>query len=263
MSVDHGWMGDAWKFLPVGTAALVLWSALLGWWRRTIGLGYYTSQRYRRIAPGVCHEHVAGMFGSPTWQHPFEHADHENLQNEKTYTIRTWALGSLAYLTTWCDPRGTVILHTLITRSRFFRPKFALGYGGPIRLGKTHLSQVRDQAHVRESVPILLNSWHGHADIYQPPRAAPGRGSFIVGYSPVGTGEATPPFEVGPELDAFRATTRINSVTAIASFAEAFADKGFVREVLGPEPDLVDLMPLSRTRLKLQRLRKHAAALGR
>ncbi|MGW6898842.1 ETEC_3214 domain-containing protein [Streptomyces sp. NPDC054919] len=55
--------------------------------------------------------------------------------------MRTWPLGTLGYLVTWCNDHDEVLMYSLTTNSRFFRPRVAVG-PHRITLGRTPVASL-------------------------------------------------------------------------------------------------------------------------
>ncbi|KOU54865.1 hypothetical protein ADK56_03320 [Streptomyces sp. MMG1522] len=93
---------------------------------------------------GVANDHsVVGIdwekadlrqYSAPTGENECD----EPLQDVEV-TVRTWPLGLLGYLVTWCNDDDKVLMYSLTTRSRLFRPRVSIG-PHRITLGKTPLA---------------------------------------------------------------------------------------------------------------------------
>lgn len=148
---------NVWTLAAVLTALYTLSGVVRGWWNASLGKRRRLIRAYRRIAPFVRHDYVREQFGEPAWQHKrtvrtyrsgVEVGESESALDEVELTVRTWPLGLLGYLVTWCNEHDEVLMYSLTTRSRLFRPRVSIG-PHRITLGKTPLSR---GGHVRRVV---------------------------------------------------------------------------------------------------------------
>lgn len=140
---------NVWTLAAVLTALYTLLNLVKGWWRTRLGKSRGLSKAYRRMAPRVRHDYVKSLFGEPAWEHRQEvqtydtGEDAEVVLTPTELTVRTWPLGTLGYLVTWSDEHDSVLMYSLTTRSRLFRPRVAIG-PHRITLGRTPLASLPD-----------------------------------------------------------------------------------------------------------------------
>ncbi|MFD9224923.1 ETEC_3214 domain-containing protein [Streptomyces sp. NPDC060064] len=180
---------------------------------------------YRKLATYVRHDYVEGLFGEPAWEHKQSvkvyGADErdEAVLREVELTVRAWPLGMLGYLVTWCNEDGEVLMHSLTTRSRLFRPRVTVG---PYRitLGRSRLADLPATA------PEDFGPWpavgarrfsYAEQHYFGNPG---GYLHWVVGVSDVGS-PASPPVGCNewkqPQLADYREHARINSVLIVGS----------------------------------------------
>ncbi|MGW1942377.1 ETEC_3214 domain-containing protein [Streptomyces goshikiensis] len=138
---------NVWTLAAVLTALYTLLGLVAGWWRARLGKPRQLAKAYRRMAPRVRHDYVKSLFGEPAWEHEQEVKKYGAGEHDEVIlktvglTVRTWPLGTLGYLATWCDEHDSVLMYSLTTRSRFFRPRVAIG-PHRVTLGRTRLASL-------------------------------------------------------------------------------------------------------------------------
>ncbi|MFI0020087.1 ETEC_3214 domain-containing protein [Streptomyces griseus] len=139
---------SVWTLAAVLTALYTLSGIARGWWNASVGKRRRLMRACLRIAPYVRHEYVMQHFGEPASEHKQTvrkygtHAGNdeaESVLDDVELTVRTWPLGLLAYLVTWCNEDDEVLMYSLTTRSRLFRPRMSVG-PHRITLGRTPLA---------------------------------------------------------------------------------------------------------------------------
>ncbi|AXG82237.1 ETEC_3214 domain-containing protein [Streptomyces paludis] len=247
---------NVWTLAAVLTALYGLCGILRGWWHASLGKRRRLIRAYRRMAPYVRHDYVTELFGEPAWEHrqtvrtygADAGADEDELDvvlRDVELTVRTWPLGLLGYLVTWCNEHDEVLMYSLTTRSRLFRPRISVG---PYRitLGRTPLSSLpapgQDDA----------GPWHGlgaRRFSYAEQHYFGNPGGYLhwaVGVSDAGS-PAHPPIGCtedtwGPtELAGYRRQARINSVLIIGSTIDL---ESVLPYGIAPDHDRVRLLEL-------------------
>lgn len=153
---------NVWTLAAVLTALYGLYGIARGWWRASLGKRRRLIRAYRRMAPYVRHDYVTELFGEPAWEHKqtvrkyggaIREDEPEAGLTDVELTVRTWPLGLLGYLVTWCNKHDEILMYSLTTRSRLFRPRISVG---PYRitLGRTPL------ASLPTSDPDGTRPWH-------------------------------------------------------------------------------------------------------
>ncbi|MFD4956045.1 ETEC_3214 domain-containing protein [Streptomyces sp. NPDC058451] len=261
---------NVWTTAAIIGAVIGLYNTLRGWWRNTLGKRGFFVSNYRKLAPHVRHDYVKELFGEPAWQYKQSVEQYVGDPEpegmgisiaELEMTVRTWPLGRMGYLTTWCTEDEEVAMYSLTTRSRIFRPAIRVGSEHVIRLGKSHLS----------SLP--------HPQVAGPPRWAVGAHRFsyseahyfgspggyrtwVVGVSdaghpasaPVGLGSNPDEHEDPAQIERYRAQARINSV--LIAGGNALRLESVLPSAVGPEIGRVILIqPEYGLRAFLARLR--------
>ncbi|WP_333739652.1 ETEC_3214 domain-containing protein [Streptomyces sp. IBSBF 2806] len=229
---------NVWTTAAIIVASVGLYNTVRGWWRNTLGKRGVFVRNFRKLAPHVRHEYVKGLFGEPAWQfkrtlqkHTLdaESGDLGLLNTE--LTVRTWPLGRMAYLTTWCTDDDEVEMYGITTRSSIFRPIVRIGTEHVVRLGKSRLSSL--------PAPFLdverTSVWAVGAQRYSYSEChyfgSPGSyRTWVVGVSDAGF-PAVPPVRLGAnpdecddpaEIERYRAQARINSVLIVGGSALRF-----------------------------------------
>ena len=216
---------NVWALAAILTALYTLSGLVRGWWHASLGKRRRLIKAYRKLATYVRHDYVEGLFGEPAWEHKqsvkaYGADEHdEAVLREVDLTVRAWPLGTLGYLVTWCNEDGEVLMHSLTTRSRLFRPRVAVG---PYRitLGRTRLAALPTAA------PGDFGPWpavgarrFSYAEQYYFGNPG-GYLHWVVGVSDVGS-PATPPVGCAeweqPQLAEYRKRARINSVLIVGS----------------------------------------------
>ncbi|MEU1599391.1 ETEC_3214 domain-containing protein [Streptomyces sp. NPDC005708] len=263
---------NIWTTAAVIGASIALYNTLLGWWRNTLGKRAFFVRNYRKLAPHVRHEYVKGLFGEPAWQYK------QNVEQyvvdpepegtgvgiaEQDMTVRTWPLGRMAYLTTWCTKDDEVAMYGITTRSRIFRPAIRVGSEHVIRLGKSHLSSLPHpdpdvEGRVRWAVGAHMFSY-SEAHYFGSPG---GYRTWVLGVSdagypstaPVGLGANPDECDDPAQVARFRAEARINSV--LIAGGSALRLDSILPSGVGPEIGRVILVePEYGLRARLVRLR--------
>ncbi|MGH8967592.1 MAG: ETEC_3214 domain-containing protein, partial [Actinomycetes bacterium] len=209
---------------------------------------------YRRMAPYVRHDYVTELYGEPAWEHKqtvrkyggaVREDEPEAGLTDVELTVRTWPLGLLGYLVTWCNKHDEVLMYSLTTRSRLFRPRISVG---PYRitLGRTPL------ASLPTSDPDGTRPWHelgARRFSYAEQHYFGNPGGYlhwVVGVSDAGAPLAPP---IGCDGDtwgaakvaAYRRVARINSVLIVGSTIDL--DSVLPRGI-APDLDTVRLLEL-------------------
>lgn len=218
---------NVWTTVAIIVASIGLYNTVRGWWRNTLGKRGLFVKNFRKLAPHVRHEYVKGLFGEPAWQYKRSVQEYTVAREtgdlgtvEREMTVRTWPLGRMAYLTTWCTEDDEVAMYSVTTRSRIFRPVVRIGTD-QVRLGKTRLSSLPAPSTDTES-PVL---WAVGAQRYSYSEShyfgSPGGyRTWVVGVSDAGR-PAMAPVRLGPnpeacddpaEIERYRTQARINSV---------------------------------------------------
>ncbi|MET8184041.1 ETEC_3214 domain-containing protein [Streptomyces sp. NPDC005336] len=136
---------NVWTLAAVLTALYTLAGVLKGWWRASLGKRHTLVKGYRRLAPFVRHDYVKALFGEPAWAHKQNVGMHDVDEKERPVqrhvelTVRTWPLGTMGFLVTWCNEDDEVLMYGLTTCSRLLRPTLSVG-PYEVRLGRTRLS---------------------------------------------------------------------------------------------------------------------------
>ncbi|MHC5703038.1 ETEC_3214 domain-containing protein [Streptomyces tirandamycinicus] len=219
---------NVWTTVAIIVASIGLYNTLREWWRNTLGKRGFFVKNYRKLAPHVRHEYVKGLFGEPAWQYKRSVKEYTVAPEtgdlgfvEREMTVRTWPLGRMAYLTTWCTEDDEVAMYSITTRSRIFRPVVRIGTDHVVRLGKSRLSSLPPPSPDVEG-PAL---WAVGAQRYSYAEShyfgSPGGyRTWVVGVSDAGH-PAMAPVRLGAnpdecddpaEIERYRAQARINSV---------------------------------------------------
>ncbi|WP_070017469.1 ETEC_3214 domain-containing protein [Streptomyces nanshensis] len=264
---------NVWMIAAALGAYVALYNTLRGWWRSTIGKRALFVRNYRKLAPHVRHEYVKELFGESAWQYKRsveQFVDAPELEGagisiaEQEMTVRTWPLGRMAYLTTWCTEDDEVALYSLTTRSRIFRPAIRIGTEHVIRLGRSRLSSL---PHSEVDGPPL---WAVGAQQYSYSEShyfgrPGGYRTWVVGVSdaghpstaPVGLGANSVESEEPSQIECYRALARINSV--LIAGGSALRLESILPSAVGPEIGRVILVePEYGLRARLTRLRWNA-----
>ncbi|MFF3265291.1 ETEC_3214 domain-containing protein [Streptomyces sp. NPDC002932] len=242
---------NVWTLAAVLTALYTLLGLVRRGWRATLGKRRHLVKAYRRVAPFVRHDYVRNLFGEPAWEHKQKvqkhHADKRDkvVRRDVELTVRTWPLGALGYLVTWCNDGDEVLMYSLTTTSRLFRPHVAIG-DRRITLGRTPLAALPDPD------PEGFGPWHGlgarrfsYAEHHYFGNPG-GYRDWVVGVSdsgspalaPVGCDQA----EWGHEkLADYRRRARINSVLVAGS---PFDIASIAPYGIAPDHDRVRLLEL-------------------
>ncbi|WP_334663927.1 ETEC_3214 domain-containing protein [Streptomyces cyaneofuscatus] len=230
---------NVWTLAAVLTALYGLYGIARGWWHASLGKRRRLIRAYRRIAPYVRHDYVTEQFGEPAWLHKrtvrmygsgAEEDESPVVLEDVELTVRTWPLGLLGYLVTWCNEHDEVLMYSLTTRSRLFRPRVSIG-PHRITLGRTPLSALPSTA------PEDDGPWHAlgaRRFSYAEQHYYGNPGGYLrwaVGVSDAGSPLAPP---IGCQGDswaaedvaAYRRAARINSVL-----------------IVGPAINLEDVLP--------------------
>lgn len=178
---------------------------------------------------------MKGLFGEPAWQYKRSLQEHTiDLETgdpgllDREMTVRTWPLGRMAYLTTWCTENSEVEMYGITTRSRLFRPVVRIGTSHVVRLGKSRLSSLPAPRPDAEG-PAL---WAVGAQRYSYSEShyfgSPGGyRTWVVGVSDAGL-PAMAPVRLGAnpdecddpaEIERYRSQARINSVLIVGGGA--------------------------------------------
>ncbi|MEV2261732.1 hypothetical protein OG473_38070 [Streptomyces anulatus] len=245
---------NVWTLAAVLTALYTLSGVARGWWNASVGKRRRLIRAYRRIAPYVRHEYVTQHFGEPAWEHKqtvrkygANVGDDESdaVLDDVELTVRTWPLGLLGYLVTWCNEGDEVLMYSLTTRSRLFRPRVSVG---PYRitLGKTPLAALPDPD------PEGSGPWHelgARRFSYAEQHYFGNPGGYLqraVGMSDAGSPLAPPIGCKGntwatAEVAAYRRAARINSVLIVGPAIDL--DSVLPRGI-APDLDTVRLLDL-------------------
>ncbi|MFE2974743.1 ETEC_3214 domain-containing protein [Streptomyces sp. NPDC059258] len=242
---------NVWTLAAVLTALYTLSGVVRGWWNASLGKRRRLIRAYRRIAPFVRHDYVAEQFGEPAWQHKrtvrvygsgVGGGGSEPVLDDVELTVRTWPLGLLGYLVTWCNEDDEVLMYSLTTRSRLFRPRVSVG-PHRITLGKTLLAALPGPG---------SGPWHelgarrfSYAEEHYFGNPG-GYLSWAVGMSDAGSPLAPP---IGCQGDswaaddvaAYRRTACINSVLVIGPAIDL---EGVLPRGIAPDLDTVRLLEL-------------------
>ncbi|MFI7896528.1 ETEC_3214 domain-containing protein [Streptomyces sp. CACIS-1.16CA] len=257
---------NVWTLAAVLTALYTLSGIVRGWWNATLGKRRRLLRAYRRIAPFVRHDYVTEQFGEPAWQHKRtvrihrggdEGSGPEPVLDDVELTVRTWPLGLLGYLVTWCNEHDEVLMYSLTTRSRLFRPRVSVG-PHRITLGKTSLAALPEPG---------SGPWHelgarrfSYAEEHYFGNPG-GYLSWAVGTSDAGSPLAPP---IGCQGDswaaddvaAYRRTARINSVLVVGPAIDL---EGVLPRGIAPDLDTVRLLELRHPARVALSTRYHAA----
>ncbi|MFJ1804487.1 ETEC_3214 domain-containing protein [Streptomyces sp. NPDC088180] len=245
---------NVWTLAAVLTALYTLSGVARGWWNASVGKRRRLIRAYRRIAPYVRHEYVTQHFGEPAWEHKqtvrkygakVGDDESDGVLDDDELTVRTWPLGLLGYLVTWCNEGDEVLMYSLTTRSRLFRPRVSVG---PYRimLGKTPLAALPDQD------PEGSGPWHelgARRFSYAEQHYFGNPGGYLqwaVGMSDAGSPLAPPIGCEGntwaaAEVAAYRRAARINSVLVVGPAIDL--DSVLPRGI-APDLDTVRLLDL-------------------
>lgn len=242
---------NVWTLAAVLTALYTLYGVVRGWWNASLGKRRRLIRAYRRIAPFVRHDYVTEQFGEPAWQHkrtvrkyaaPIEGIEPDEPLEDVELTVRTWPLGLLGYLVTWCNEHDEVLMYSLTTRSRLFRPRVSIG-PHRITLGKTSLAALPEPGG---------GPWHelgarrfSYAEEHYFGNPG-GYLSWAVGMSDAGSPLAPP---IGCQGDswaaddvaAYRRTARINSVLVVGPAIDL---EGVLPRGIAPDLGTVRLLEL-------------------
>ncbi|WP_370738953.1 ETEC_3214 domain-containing protein [Streptomyces sp. EN16] len=232
-------------------------SCARGWWNASLGRRRRLIRAYRRIAPYVRHEYVTQHFGEPAWEHKqtvrkygASVGDDESdvVLDDVELTVRTWPLGLLGYLVTWCNESDEVLMYSLTTRSRLFRPRVSVG---PYRitLGKTPLAALPNPK------PGAIGPWNelgARRFSYAEQHYFGNPGGYLhraVGMSDAGTPLAPPIGCEGntwatAEVAAYRRAARINSVLIVGPVIDL---DSLLPRGISPDLDTVRLLELRHT----------------
>ncbi|MGW4027831.1 ETEC_3214 domain-containing protein [Streptomyces sp. NPDC004838] len=211
---------NVWTLAAVLTALYTLSGVARGWWRATLGKRRSLINAYRRLAPFVRDDYVRALFGEPAWSHK-QHVgvyavgeDDLPSQSDVELMVRTWALGTLGYLVTWCNEDDEVLMYGLTTCSPLLRPSLSVG-PHKVRLGRTRLSALPAPSADGDGPWPALGArrfcyaeqhFFGNPGGYQ---------TWVLGVSDTGS-PALPPIDCTAwgeaELGAYRAQAVINSV---------------------------------------------------
>lgn len=245
---------NVWTLAAVLTALYGLYGIARGWWRASLGKRRRLIRVYRRMAPYVRHDYVTELFGEPAWEHKqtvwryggdVGEDEPEVVFTDVELTVRTWPLGLLGYLVTWCNKHDEVLMYSLTTRSRLFCPRISVG---PYRitLGRTPL------ASLPTSDPDGTRPWHelgARRFSYAEQHYFGNPGGYlhwVVGVSDAGAPLAPPISCDGDtwgaaEVAAYRRVARINSVLIVGSTIDL--DSVLPRGI-APDLDTVRLLEL-------------------
>ncbi|MFE5026670.1 ETEC_3214 domain-containing protein [Streptomyces sp. NPDC056656] len=267
---------NVWTTAAIIVACVGLYNTVRGWWRNTLGKRGAFVRNFRKLAPHVRHEYVKSLFGEPAWQfkrilqeHTIDAETGDLELFDKEMTVRTWPLGRMAYLTTWCTEDDEVEMYGITTRSSIFRPIVRIGTEHVVRLGKSRLSSLPAPLPDVEG-PSL---WAVGAQRYSYSEShyfgSPGGyRTWVVGVSDAGL-PAMPPVRLGAnpdecddpaELERYRAQARINSVLIVGGGALRL--DSILPSGVGPEFGRVMLIEPEyglRARLSTLRWKIHAA----
>jgi hypothetical protein len=216
---------NVWTLAAVLTALYTLSGVARGWWRATLGKRRSIIKAYRRMAPFVRDDYVRALFGEPAWSHKQHVGVHGGGDDDAPglhdveVMVRTWALGTLGYLVTWCNEDDEVLMYGLTTCSPLLRPSLAVG-PYKVRLGRTRLSAL--PAPSADDVgpwPTLGARRFCYAEQHY--FGSPGGyRTWVLGVSDTGS-PALPPIDCTAweeaELGAYRAQAVINSVLITGS----------------------------------------------
>ncbi|MFJ3519879.1 ETEC_3214 domain-containing protein [Streptomyces sp. NPDC090131] len=218
---------NVWTLAAVLTALYTLFGLARGWWRSSLGKRRQLIKAYRRMAPYVCHDYVKDLFGEPAWEHKqtvqkygADERDEAVLQDLQL-TVRTWPLGTLGFLVTWSNEHDEVLMYSLTTRSRLFRPRVAVG-PHRITLGRTPLASLpAPRPDAAGPWPALGARRFSYAEQHYF-GSSDGYLDRVVGVSDAGSPAAPPIGSDGEgwdsdELAAYRRQARINSTLVVGS----------------------------------------------
>ncbi|MER7750168.1 ETEC_3214 domain-containing protein [Streptomyces bacillaris] len=254
---------NVWTLAAVLTAVYALIGIVRGWWRVSLGKRRRLIRAYRRMAPYVRHDYVTQLFDEPAWEHkqvvrkygtdadepeasPTESdVELDVVLTDVELTVRTWPLGLLGYLVTWCNEHDEVLMYSLTNRSRLFRPRVSIG---PYRvvLGRTPLASLPGPS--REDT----GPWHelgARRFSYAEQHYFGNPGGYLhwaVGVSDAGSPLAPPIGCEGntwgeAEVAEYRRAARINSVLVVGSTIDL--DSVLPRGI-APDLDTVRLLEL-------------------
>ncbi|MCX5293636.1 ETEC_3214 domain-containing protein [Streptomyces sp. NBC_00183] len=261
---------NVWTTAAIIGASIGLYNTLRGWWRNTLGKRGVFVKNFRKLAPHVRHEYVKGLFGEPAWQYKqsvqeytvaLESGDLGSAEQEMI--VRTWPLGRMAYLTTWCTENEEVAMYSITTRSRIFRPVVRIGTDHVVRLGKSRLTSLPAPRPDVEG-PAL---WAVGAQRYSYAEchyfgSPGGYRTWVVGVSdaghpamaPVRLGSNSDECDDPAEIERYRAQARINSV--LIAGGGALCLDSILPSGVGPEIGRVILVePEYGLRARLVRIR--------
>jgi hypothetical protein len=231
-----------WRLVPVLLATYALVIAARGGWRRTLGKAQHVKRNLRRLAPYVRHEFIKSLFDEPAWAHKArvsEGDDHIEM------TVRTWPLGRMGYLVTWCNPDDEVVMYSVTTRSRWLRPRMDIGRDGRHRvtLGKTRLAALPDPG---QQFPAVGARRYAYAETHYFGNRG-GYQHWAVGVcDAAGSGHAPVGLDNGDEgwdaerMAAYRSSAVINSV--LVSAMSNIPISRILPYGVGPDLDRVRLM---------------------
>lgn len=245
---------NVWTLAAVLTALYGLFGIARGWWHASLGKRRRLIRAYRRIAPFVRHDYVTEQFGEPAWQHkrtvrkyaaPIEGIEPDEPLEDVELTVRTWPLGLLGYLVTWCNDDDEVLMYSLTTRSRLFRPRVSIG-PHRITLGKTALAAL-PSPNAEDCGPWFELGARRFSYAEEHYFGNPGGYlRWVVGMSDVGS-PLTPPVGcngdawAAEDVAAFRRAARANSVLVIGP---AIDTEGVLPRGIAPDLDIVRLLEL-------------------
>jgi hypothetical protein len=261
---------NIWTAAATIVASIGLYNSLRGWWRNTLGKRGLFVKNFRKLAPHVRHEYVKGLFGEPAWQYK------QSVQEltvapetgdlcpvEREMTVRTWPLGRMGYLTTWCTEDDEVVMYSITTRSKIFRPVVRIGTEHVVRLGRSRLSSLPSPwPDVEGAVQWAVGAQrYSYAECHY--FGSPGGyRTWVVGVSDAGY-PAMAPVQLGvnpdecedpAEVERYRAQARINSI--LISGGGALQLDSILPSGVGPEFGRVMLVePEYGLRARLVRIR--------
>ncbi|MFI9780545.1 ETEC_3214 domain-containing protein [Streptomyces sp. NPDC051956] len=192
-------------------------------------------------------------FGESAWQHN-ENVEQYTSEQEVPgstetleMTVRTWPLGRMGFLVTWCTANDEVEMYSITTRSRIFRPTIRVGGRYLVRLGKSRLSALPYPNVIEDPVQWTIGSWRfSYAEIHYFGNPGAYR-TWAMGVSDSGH-PAAPPVELGSspeycndpvEIPRYRARARINSV--LVAGGSAIRLGSLLPDGVGPDHDRVRL----------------------
>ncbi|MER7203860.1 hypothetical protein CG723_30970 [Streptomyces sp. CB01635] len=244
---------NLWQIAAIFVACISLYNILRGWWRSTLGRRGFFVRNCRKLAPHVRHEYVKGLFGEPAWQHKQNVEQYSSEQEVPgstetlEMTVRTWPLGRMGFLVTWCTANDEVEMYSITTRSRIFRPAIRVGGRYLVRLGKSRLSALPYPDVIEDPIQWRIGSrrfsyaethYFGNPGAYH---------TWAMGVSDSGH-PAAPPVELGSspeycndpvEIPRYRARARINSV--LVAGGSAIRLNSLLPDGVGPDHDRVRL----------------------